>query len=192
MATDKKAVSDLSQYFRMPKLRRKPRFGFNFCTLQARASYSANDVKLVQSETLRAYPLMRLVLLLILSFGLTGLTFALEPQGKLAGPFDVLSVVDGDTVDLESLGTVRLIGIDTPEKFESAKLERDAEATRRKREAIQVMGKAASAFVEALLERQNVWVELGIEERDRYGRVLAYLDLEDPNRAWERGGQSFT
>ena len=118
--------------------------------------------------------------------------FALEPQGELVGPFEVLRVVDGDTVELETLGTIRLIGIDTPEKFNSTKLEHDAEETGRSKEAIQIMGEAASTFAENLLRGQRVWVELGVEERDRYGRVLAYLYFENPDGVWEYTGQHFT
>ena len=103
-----------------------------------------------------------------------------------------MRVLDGDTVELETLGTIRLIGIDTPEKFSSTKLERDAEETGRSTEAIQIMGEAASAFTESLLQGQRVWVELGVEERDRYGRVLAYLYLEDPDGEWTYNGQGFS
>lgn len=50
------------------------------------------------------------------ALALLGLTaLALTPQGRLQGPLLVTRVVDGDTADLEGLGRVRLIGIDTPE-----------------------------------------------------------------------------
>ena len=117
---------------------------------------------------------------------------ALEPAGDLAGPFEVVRIVDGDTVELEGLGSVRLIGIDTPEKYDSDKLERKARETGRSREAIQSMGRAASTFAETLLEGRRVWLELGVEERDRFGRVLGYVYVEDPAGEWDYANQRFT
>ncbi|WP_460170274.1 thermonuclease family protein, partial [Thermus sp. FJN-A] len=46
---------------------------------------------------------------------LMGLALALSSQGRLQGPVQVLKVVDGDTVELQGLGPVRLIGVDAPE-----------------------------------------------------------------------------
>ena len=47
------------------------------------------------------------------------------PIGQLSGPYRVERVSDGDTVRLASLGSVRLIGIDTPETYASSKLDKD-------------------------------------------------------------------
>jgi micrococcal nuclease len=56
---------------------------------------------------------------------------------------------DGDTFYLSGIGKVRLIGIDTPEVFGEQ----------------ECFGREASRF--------------GVEERDRYGRALAYVWLDD-------------
>jgi micrococcal nuclease len=78
----------------------------------------------------------------------------------------VVSVVDGDTVriDLGSrVETVRLIGIDTPE-------------TKHPTEPVGCYGPEASARTEELLAPgTEVTVERDAEERDRYGRLLAYV-----------------
>jgi micrococcal nuclease len=59
---------------------------------------------------------------------------------------------------------VRLIGVDTPEVFG----EREC------------FGREASAFVErAVPLGARVRYRLGVEERDRYGRALAYVWLRD-------------
>jgi micrococcal nuclease len=59
---------------------------------------------------------------------------------------------------------VRLIGIDTPEVYGGA----------------ECFGREASAFVERLLPLgSRVRYELGVERRDRYGRALAYVYLDD-------------
>lgn len=71
----------------------------------------------------------------------------------------VTRVIDGDTVDMERLGRVRLIGVDTPEQgrcFENA----------------------ATRFTRERLEGRVVRYELGAERRDGYDRTLAYLSRE--------------
>jgi micrococcal nuclease len=76
----------------------------------------------------------------------------------------VTSVSDGDTIDLSGIGTVRLIGIDTPEVFGEQ----------------ECFGRQASAYLRRLLPPgTRVRYRLGVEERDRYGRALAYVYLED-------------
>lgn len=73
-------------------------------------------------------------------------------------------VSDGDTVRLVGLGRVRLIGIDTPEVYGQS----------------ECFGKEASAFVKRLLPPgATVRYRVGVEPRDRYGRLLAYFWLDD-------------
>lgn len=73
-------------------------------------------------------------------------------------------VSDGDTVRLQGLGRVRLIGVDTPEVFGHA----------------ECFGRQASDFVKRLLAPgTQVRFRLGVDERDRYGRLLAYVWLDD-------------
>ena len=72
---------------------------------------------------------------------------------------------DGDTLWLSGIGKVRLIGVDTPEVYGSE---------------VECFGRQASAFVErAVPLGARVRYRLGVEERDRYGRALAYVWLED-------------
>ena len=71
---------------------------------------------------------------------------------------------DGDTLWLSGIGKVRLIGVDTPEVFGG----------------VECYGREASAFVERTVPLgSEVRYRLGVEERDRYGRALAYLWLRD-------------
>src|SRR3954447_18700654 len=73
-------------------------------------------------------------------------------------------VTDGDTIRLVGLGRVRLIGVDTPEVYGKQ----------------ECYGKEASAFVKRLLHPgSEVRYRVGPEPRDRYGRLLAYVWLED-------------
>jgi micrococcal nuclease len=76
----------------------------------------------------------------------------------------VTRVVDGDTIRLDGLGPVRLIGIDTPEVFGGR----------------ECFGRKASAFAKrSLAPGAVVHYRLGVEQRDRYGRALAYVYLPD-------------
>jgi len=87
--------------------------------------------------------------------------------------------VDGDTLKLSNGQRVRLIGVDTPEVHYSNKLLRDAERTHRDIKAIQAMGEKASIFTKDLCAGKRVRLELDVEKRDRYGRLLAYVYLDD-------------
>ena len=76
----------------------------------------------------------------------------------------VTKVTDGDTIHLGDLGSVRLIGIDTPEVYGE----------------VECFGREASEFAKRLLPLvTRVRYRVGVEERDRYGRLLAYVWLPD-------------
>jgi len=68
-------------------------------------------------------------------------------------------VVDGDTVDVGGVGRIRVIGIDTPERgacgFESA----------------------TQAMTVLLLGRRVTLVPGAVDDADRYGRLLRYVDV---------------
>ena len=80
-----------------------------------------------------------------------------------------ISVADGDTLTLEDLGTVRFVGVDTPEK-NHPKL------------PIQFMSQEAGKFTRELCLGKKVRLEYDSydeDKRGKYGRVLGYLYLED-------------
>jgi micrococcal nuclease len=77
----------------------------------------------------------------------------------------VIDVVDGDTIKVEAEGkseTVRFLLVDTPESVHPNK-------------PVQPFSKEASRFTEEMLLGSDVELELGIGERDKYGRLLAYV-----------------
>lgn len=93
---------------------------------------------------------------------------SLEPSIELGPLYDVLSVTDGDTfrVDYEGYSEpVRLIGIDTPESVNQT----------------ECFGPEASRFTKKALEGKRVYlVRDGMQDdRDRYGRLLRFVFLED-------------
>lgn len=83
-------------------------------------------------------------------------------------PATVTYVVDGDTVHVALANgweeKVRFIGVNTPE------------STRE----IQPYGKEASAYTKSRLNGRKIWLEKDIGERDKYGRLLAYIWLSLP------------
>jgi len=82
----------------------------------------------------------------------------------------VTKAVDGDTayVKLESgkEEKVRFIGVDTPESTTK----------------VEPYGKEATAYTKSKLLGKNVWLELDVQERDKYGRLLAYVWLSPPTK----------
>jgi micrococcal nuclease len=94
---------------------------------------------------------------------------AADPASDPAKPGERTSArvtkhTDGDTLWLSGIGKVRLIGIDTPEVYGE----------------VECYGREASAFVERTVPLgSEVRYQLGVDERDRYGRALAYVWLRD-------------
>lgn len=84
--------------------------------------------------------------------------------------YKVTRVVDGDTIIIDYNGKeerVRLIGVDTPESVHP-NAEKNTE-----------FGKTASNFTKQYLENKYVKIELDVQERDKYGRLLSYVYLDD-------------
>ncbi|MFA5500546.1 MAG: thermonuclease family protein [Candidatus Omnitrophota bacterium] len=91
----------------------------------------------------------------------------------------VAKAIDGDTLRLSTGERVRLIGIDTPESRYNNKLERDSKRSKKDIKTIINMGKEAAAFTKQLVEGKKVRLELDVQKRDKYKRLLAYAYLED-------------
>ncbi|MBO8159597.1 thermonuclease family protein [Thermosyntropha sp.] len=83
--------------------------------------------------------------------------------------YEVLRVIDGDTIVIDYNGKeekVRMIGVDTPE-------------TKHPRKGVEFYGKEASEFTRNLLEGEKVKLVFDVQERDKYGRLLAYVYKDD-------------
>lgn len=73
----------------------------------------------------------------------------------------VIHVSDGDTIKLQNAGTIRLIGVDCPEKKQSG-------------------GQDAKAFTTSALMGKTVELEICAKQpHDRYGRTLGFIYLMD-------------
>ena len=93
-----------------------------------------------------------------------------EPDDRvekvLYGPYQVIRVIDGDTlllnVDSEEK-RIRLVGIDTPESVNPDKSKNTEE------------GIIASQFTKDLMTDASVFLEYDVQREDDYGRTLAYV-----------------
>jgi micrococcal nuclease len=112
---------------------------------------------------------------------LAGLFFMSDPLSVFPqnDTLTVIRATDGDTLQLSNGEKVRLIGIDTPESSNNSKLRRDAKKTGHDASEIIRMGKEAAAFTRSLVQGKRVRLELDVRQRDKYGRLLAYVYLED-------------
>jgi micrococcal nuclease len=79
----------------------------------------------------------------------------------------VVRVIDGDTIEArigDAVEDVRLIGVDTPETVKPGT-------------PVQCFGERASHFTKRRLTGRRVRLVFGVERRDVYGRLLAYVYL---------------
>lgn len=89
------------------------------------------------------------------------------PEAKTACTVD--RVVDGDTFATKINGKdekVRLIGVNTPESVKPG-------------ESPQPFGKEAAEYTKKMLSGKKVYLAFDVQDRDKYGRLLAYVYLED-------------
>ena len=115
-------------------------------------------------------------LLLILGLILALPACAEEPAAPLQGT--VIWIYDGDTLKIDPVGKVRLIGIDTPERENSQRdryLIKQGISAARQREIYQL----AKEFNIKQVKGKEVTLTLDDSPRDRYGRLLAYVRLPD-------------
>lgn len=125
------------------------------------------------------------VVVLILLFGrVTGISDVIEDMGadvssdktqdygaSLEGWVKVVKAVDGDTIrvsDGKDEALIRMIGVDTPESVHPTK-------------EVECFGKEASSLTERMLLGNTVRIESDPSQgnRDKYGRLLRYVFLED-------------
>ena len=93
----------------------------------------------------------------------------------------VRRVVDGDTIELENGSRVRYIGMNTPE-------------TVNPNAPLECFGREASKYNKQLVEGKWVRLERDVSDRDRYGRLLRFVYLEDGtfvNEALVRNGYAY-
>lgn len=124
-----------------------------------------------------AFALLRQLGLGITDADLNTIPIAQNSQASLpevqpaAKTYKVIKIIDGDTLVASINGkeeTLRLIGLDTPETVDP-------------RKPVQCFGREASSKAKEILTGQQVRLEAEPSqgERDKYGRLLRYIFLED-------------
>ncbi|MBU0687606.1 MAG: thermonuclease family protein [Candidatus Margulisbacteria bacterium] len=99
-------------------------------------------------------------ILLISFFCLTG--FASPPSQENQNIYHVKRAIDGDTILLSNGERVRYIGINTPE-------------TKHPSKPVEHFGKEAYEANKKLVEGKDIRLEFDVQQRDKYGRLLAYV-----------------
>ncbi len=106
---------------------------------------------------------------LVLAIVLAAAVAGAQPSGPAGLVGTVVRVVDGDTIHVRINGRiekVRYIGINTPEIHHPTKGEQPG-------------GREAAAVNGALVSGKRLRLELDVQARDRYGRLLAYVWIGD-------------
>ncbi len=80
--------------------------------------------------------------------------------------FLVKRVVDGDTIELDNGDKVRYIGVNTPETVDP-------------RKPVECFGNEAKAKNKELVEWKLVRLEKDVTDKDRYGRLLRYVFVQN-------------
>lgn len=121
-------------------------------------------------------------LLLIISLVLLTLTTQALAKDELTKVV-LKKINDGDTIVVQIQNRnehVRLIGIDTPESYQNPKAERDAQKNKLDLPTILELGKKSTNFLHSIIKAGDpLFLEFDIEQRDKYGRLLAYVFLEN-------------
>lgn len=104
-------------------------------------------------------------------WGFTNLGLPTTTENTIGTFYKVTKVTDGDTIHIDLNGMdekVRLIGINTPETVDP-------------RKPVECFGKEASSRMKELADGKLVRLEYDNSQqlRDAYGRLLAYVYLED-------------
>ncbi len=109
------------------------------------------------------------VVALLLSALIALISTPVASQGDLA-VVQVVRVIDGDTIRVCCVFgdrvKVRYIGVDTPETHHPMK-------------GIEPFGKEAAEANRKLVDGKTVRMEFDVQQFDKYGRILAYIYLED-------------
>lgn len=107
------------------------------------------------------------ILLIILIFILFTINYRFldKKLGEFLREYEIARVeriIDGDTIEIENKTSVRLLGINTPERGE-------------------IYFEEAKEFLEDLILNKTIELEKGKENTDKYNRLLRYIFLNNEN-----------
>ncbi len=101
-----------------------------------------------------------LILIVVIILLVFRLVEEIGQEGLPGERFVVVRVIDGDTVELKGGDRLRLLGIDTPERGQRFHDE-------------------ATELLEKLAMGKMSGIEYGLHRRDKYGRLLGFLYIDD-------------
>jgi|GEM_PF-350709 len=113
-----------------------------------------------KSRTRRYLISAAIVVVVLLYVLLVRLVEEIGPEGRPGDRFVVYKVLDGDTMELKGGDQLRLLAIDTPEKDEP-------------------FFEEATALLNRLAAERQGRIEYANQRRDKYGRLLGYLYVDD-------------
>ncbi len=99
-------------------------------------------------------------------FFLLLLLFYYAVSQRTPGEYIVIRVIDGDTIELNTGEKVRYIGINAPELHHPQK-------------GVEYFAREAYEANRRMVEGKRIRLEFDVEKRDRYGRLLAYVYVDD-------------
>ncbi len=104
----------------------------------------------------------------LLATGAAALPYS-GPSGPVRSTSEctVTRIVDGDTIECQELGRVRLIGMDTPEADQEP-----------------YGSQATQVLYDLIAGSSSIELELDVEGRDQYGRVLGYVWADGQMLNW--------
>lgn len=88
-------------------------------------------------------------------------------------------IYDGDTLEIDNIGKVRLLGVDCPEASDSDRDRYYLSNFSIPRQTLREVARAAKRFSIEQAKGKQVLLRFDREEKDRYGRALVYLFLPD-------------
>ncbi|MCK4501665.1 MAG: thermonuclease family protein [Desulfuromonadales bacterium] len=115
--------------------------------------------------------LQRLLLPVIFLFLVTVSAQAATLNGRVSW------IYDGDTIKVEGIGKVRLLGIDTPEYKESPRDRFYSKNFQIKPKRLRLISRQAKKYNVDHVKGHWVRLELDQSQKDKYDRVLAYVFL---------------
>lgn len=113
------------------------------------------------------------LLVCVFSFLLVTQSLAAELTGK------VLWIYDGDTLKIENIGKVRLLGIDAPEYKASSRDNFYRKNFNIEAHQLRRVAQQAKRYLMSTVKGETVRLQLEDKQKDKYNRLLAYVYLAD-------------
>lgn len=126
------------------------------------------------TERLRGRGWVGLLILALAALAVANLVTE-APAARPATQGRVNRVYDGDTIEVQRVGKVRMIGIDAFDGYAEERTRQQAARYGMPLQAVQRWAERAQEFAREKLDGRAVTLHYGAEATDDYGRTLAYV-----------------